>query len=71
VTSHIDLGAESTQCSEDLGFRAGRTRAIANFEADYVRRILEKHKGNVTQAAREAGKERRAFGRLAKKYRAA
>ena len=30
--------------------------------------MLDKHKGNVTHAAREAGKERRAFGRLVKKY---
>jgi transcriptional regulator with PAS, ATPase and Fis domain len=70
-TSHIDLGGESSECVEGLDFRAGRSQAIARFEADYVRRILEKHNGNVTRAAREAGKERRAFGRLAKKYRAA
>lgn len=73
-TSHIDLGGESTECAEcgkEPGFRAGRSQAIAKFEADYVRRILEKHHGNVTHAAREAGKERRAFGRLARKYRAA
>ena len=61
---------EQTECGDDLGFRAGRSQAIAKFEADYVRRVLEKHKGNVTRAAREAGKERRSFGRLAKKYRA-
>jgi hypothetical protein len=31
--------------------------------------MMEKNDGNVTRAAREAGKDRRAFGRLAKKYR--
>jgi hypothetical protein len=30
--------------------------------------MMQKHDGNVTQAAREAGQDRRAFGRLAKKY---
>jgi DNA-binding NtrC family response regulator len=69
-STHIDLGDEKTERAEDMGFRAGRSQAIARFEADYVRRVLEKHHGNVTHAAREAGKERRSFGRLARKYRA-
>jgi DNA-binding NtrC family response regulator len=49
-------------------FRNAKLRAIQCFERDYVRRIMDKHSGNVTHAAREAGKDRRAFGRLAKKY---
>jgi len=67
-TCHIDPANEKQGRSDDLDFRTGRSQAIARFEADYVRRMLEKHNGNVTRAAREAGKERRAFGRLAKKY---
>jgi transcriptional regulator with GAF, ATPase, and Fis domain len=35
---------------------------------ELVQRLLEKHAGNVTHAAREAGKDRRVFGRLVKKY---
>jgi transcriptional regulator with PAS, ATPase and Fis domain len=69
-STHVDLGDEKPERAEDMGFRAGRSQAIARFESDYVRRILEKHHGNVTHAAREAGKERRSFGRLARKYRA-
>lgn len=65
---HLDPGSEKEAGSDDLDFRTGRSQAIARFEADYVRRMLDKHNGNVTRAAREAGKERRAFGRLAKKY---
>lgn len=68
-STHIDLGDQNTERDADLGFHAGRSQAIARFEADYVRRILEKHHGNVTHAAREAGKERRSFGRLVRKYR--
>ncbi len=49
-------------------FRSAKLNAIECFERDYVRQMLVKHAGNVTQAAREAGKDRRAFGRLAKKY---
>jgi DNA-binding NtrC family response regulator len=50
-------------------FRSAKLIAIEGFERDYVRQMLEKHDGNVTRASREAGKDRRAFGRLAKKYR--
>jgi len=49
-------------------FRAAKQQAIENFERGYVQQLLDRHQGNVTQAAREAGKERRALGRLAKKY---
>jgi len=49
-------------------FRDGRSRAIEVFEKRYVEELLHKHQGNVTRAALEAGKDRRAFGRLKKKY---
>jgi DNA-binding NtrC family response regulator len=49
-------------------FRSAKLRAIQCFERNYVRQMMEKHAGNVTHAALEAGKDRRAFGRLAKKY---
>jgi DNA-binding NtrC family response regulator len=42
--------------------------ARENFERDYVHKLLAKHRGNVTHAAKEAGKDRRAFGRLVKQY---
>jgi two-component system response regulator GlrR len=41
---------------------------IGNFEQGYLEEMLRKHQGNVTHAAREAGKDRRVFGRLMKKY---
>jgi DNA-binding NtrC family response regulator len=49
-------------------FRQEKRRAIERFEREYVHGLLESYSGNVTRAAREAGKDRRAFGRLAKKY---
>lgn len=49
-------------------FRERRSRAIEAFEKRYVEELLHKHRGNVTRAAHEAGKDRRAFGRLKKKY---
>ncbi len=67
-SSDIDLGCDDGEKSQEVNFRQGRSQAIAKFEEDFVRKMLEKHRGNVTHAAREAGKERRSFGRLAKKY---
>jgi two-component system response regulator GlrR len=49
-------------------FRQGKVLAIEAFEKDYVASLLRVHQGNVTKAAHEANKDRRAFGRLIKKY---
>lgn len=49
-------------------FRKARTRIIEAFEKEYVERLLQEHNGSVTRAAIAAGKDRRAFGRLKKKY---
>jgi DNA-binding NtrC family response regulator len=66
--AHIETESCEPSTGENGGFRTARTKAIESFERAYVEQMLEKHHGNVTQAAREAGKERRAFGRLVKKY---
>jgi len=59
-TPDVRAGAES--------FRQARAEVLEAFERSYVAHLLRKHGGNVTRAAMEAGKERRAFGRLAKKH---
>ena len=48
--------------------RTAKARALAEFESGYLARVLTEAQGNVTQAARLAGKERRAFGKLMKKH---
>lgn len=66
---HIDLSEPSTPegaLADD--FRKARQRVIESFEKRYIEEILRKHQGNVTHAALEAGKDRRVFGRLMKKY---
>jgi DNA-binding NtrC family response regulator len=50
------------------GFREARDASVQVFEREYVQELLRRNDGNITHAAREAGKERRAFGRLVKKY---
>jgi DNA-binding NtrC family response regulator len=67
----------------DLGLRAApaaakpaggsfndlKRQAIDAFERDYLTRLMLEHSGNVSRAARAAGKERRDLGRLLKKHR--
>jgi len=52
-------------------FKAAKRQAIETFERAYLRRLMLEHQGNVSRAARAAGKERRDFGRLLKKHRIA
>jgi DNA-binding NtrC family response regulator len=54
--------------SETGPFRAARARAVAAFERQYVITMLRAHNGNITQAARTAHQDRRAFGRLVKRH---
>jgi len=49
-------------------FQHAKAEAVRRFEREYLRRALAHSAGNVTQAARLAGKERRAFGKLLKKH---
>lgn len=69
LPSHLylpDSAEDRRQSAETLA--AGRARVVEAFDRNYLERMLRKHGGNITHAAREAGKERRAFGRLVKKY---
>ncbi|HME35222.1 MAG TPA: sigma-54 dependent transcriptional regulator [Candidatus Sulfotelmatobacter sp.] len=73
ASAHINFSrfqsvGESPSTNQAEDFRSAKSVAIQKFERGYVERLLEKYAGNVTQAAREAGKDRRAFGRLVKKY---
>jgi two-component system response regulator GlrR len=60
--------AESSDVSTPISFAARKASVIAEFEKHYLTDLLRTHNGNVTHAAQEAGKDRRAFGRLIKKY---
>jgi DNA-binding NtrC family response regulator len=51
-----------------LGLREYKARAIVELEKSYLTHLLNESGGNVSLAARRAGKERRALGKLLKKY---
>lgn len=60
--------AHSTIAGKQKSFAQRKASVIAEFEKHYLTDLLKSHRGNVTHAAQEAGKDRRAFGRLIKKH---
>lgn len=69
TASHIEIREErSDSVEQQETFQSAKSAAIQRFEREFVQQLLERHQGNITHAAREAQKDRRAFGRLAKKY---
>jgi DNA-binding NtrC family response regulator len=72
LPEHITLNSNTSYSPKPaLGrdnFQSAKQEAIENFERTYLEELLVHHQGNITRAARAAGKERRAFGKLVKKY---
>jgi DNA-binding NtrC family response regulator len=67
LPSEIDLDVAAPPGEES--FQAAKARAVEEFERAYVQNVLSACGGNISMAARKAGKERRALGRLVQKYR--
>ena len=65
-------GVVQGACSEDAidhPFRDAKANAVAEFERSYVRAMLARTGGNISQAARLSKQERSAFGKLVRKYK--
>lgn len=60
-SKHINVGVNTS-------FQDAKEHAVEQFAEHYIASVLAKTSGNVTHAAKLAGKERRAFGKLMKKY---
>jgi two-component system, NtrC family, response regulator GlrR len=63
LTAHSAMPA-----SADESLCVAKARMIAAFETDYIQRLLATCNGNITRAAQAAGKNRRAFFELMRKY---
>jgi DNA-binding NtrC family response regulator len=61
TTPHLELEA-------DKPLRAGKSKVVESFERSYLVQLLQRFRGNVSQAAGAAGKDRRTFQRLLRKY---
>jgi two-component system, NtrC family, response regulator GlrR len=65
----IDLvPACGAEAGVDESFCQAKARVVASFERNYIHQLLATHSGNVTQAARAAKKNRRAFFELMRKH---
>ncbi|SMF27503.1 DNA-binding transcriptional response regulator, NtrC family, contains REC, AAA-type ATPase, and a Fis-type DNA-binding domains [Alteromonadaceae bacterium Bs31] len=53
----------------NLGFQEAKQIAVANFEKHYLESLMAKTEGNVSEASRLCGKERRAIGKMLKKHK--
>jgi two-component system response regulator GlrR len=49
-------------------FQEAKKRVVAEFERAYIKAMLLMHRGNISEAARVAGKNRRAFWELMRKH---
>jgi len=69
--THISFAGSSidfVSSPSDDAFRQAKQCVIERFEQNYIEELLARHQGNITRAALEARKDRRAFGKLVKKY---
>lgn len=53
---------------EPLTYAKAKSRALQAFHQSYLQSLMAVSRGNVSAAARDAGKDRRALGRLLKRY---
>lgn len=65
---HTDAETSVSPCALESSFHSAKRHMIHEFEKAFLCRALAEGGGNVTSAAKLAGKERRAFGKLLKKY---
>ena len=61
--------SKSRQYTADAAlFQKSKSQAIGNFERNFIARLLTAHGGNISRAAKAAGKDRRSFQRLINKH---
>ena len=70
VLNSEDFALPKTDCqnADAALFRKGKSLAIGNFERNFIARLLTAHGGNISRAAKAAGKDRRSLQRLINKY---
>lgn len=53
----------------DQAFKEAKEAWVSSFERDYIEEMLTRHDGNISQASREAGIDRKYFRKLMKKHK--
>ena len=62
----VDPGAHRSNSGDDLSTQ--KKQAASDLERHYLSTVLSAHGGNVTRAAKAAGRDRRTFQRLMRKH---
>jgi DNA-binding NtrC family response regulator len=63
-----ELRPESSTSDSLRPYKSEKRRILDAFERHYLTRLMSEHHGNVSRAARAAGKERRDLGKLLKRH---
>ena len=64
----LSSASPKNEATTHLNFNEAKHRLIEQFEKSYLIQLLKETHGNISEAARRAGKERRALGKMVKKY---
>jgi DNA-binding NtrC family response regulator len=64
-----EAGGRTPSTHTDLPLKQAKERWMETLEGSYLRELLERHRGNVSAAAKVAGIDRKTFHRLINKYR--
>jgi len=64
-----DICLPDDACLEAKTFREAKSQAVTRFEKQYIQKLLSTHKGNISQSAKAAQKDRRAFWELIRKHK--
>ena len=64
----VDLPGSPEAPPLESTLKAGKEFVIRQFERNYLANVLQQSQGNISRAARIAGKERRSFQRLLRKH---
>ena len=67
-THDINLPETEAAPPSSESFQAAKARLVIEFEKNYIHSLLVAHNGNITHAAKTAGKNRRAFWELMRKH---
>ncbi len=67
-SSDLELPESHTSPDSPFPFEAAKRQAIDGFERRYLIQVLSELDGNISRAAQQAGKDRRTFQRLLRKY---
>ena len=69
IQEHHIVLPEEHEPAVRLSFQELKAQVVSRFESDYIRNLLIAYRGNITQAAQAAQKERRTFWELMRKHK--